>query len=409
MNLKRKLLGTAVGVMLAASPAMAQEVQLFHDKGFWSEQLQTVGKAAQENAGVAIVETPYANAEQYKAFVQASIASGETPDMFTWWTGATFAELVSSGQIAPLDDLWNEMITSGGYGEASKELFVVDGKTYAVPLLLARWVMLYNKALYAELGLKEPESWDELMANADAIVAAGKTPFLATVHEGWRGFIWFQELMLRMHPEAYNGLNDGSVPYDGPEVRAVFEKWADMYAKGYFSDPRSTEEFNDYVRGAGAMYLIGEWAAGLVVEAGFPKEDLGVFIVPNVTDGAQASVIVEGSPLVVSVDGAQDENVMKALRFWVSDAGANAWGDATGNYIGNNSAKAPNAIVEQVNADIAETNATAYLRWWEAVPPDLQGELVAEMNRFMLDPTMETAEEVMTTMQSLNSAYWAEQ
>lgn len=56
MKLKGKLLGTAVGVMLAAAPALAQEVQLFHDKGFWSEQLQAVGDAAGEATGVTIVE-----------------------------------------------------------------------------------------------------------------------------------------------------------------------------------------------------------------------------------------------------------------------------------------------------------------------------------------------------------------
>jgi ABC-type glycerol-3-phosphate transport system substrate-binding protein len=409
MKLRHKLIATALGTLLGTVPALAQEVQLFHDKGFWSQQLQTVGDAAAAATGVKIVETPYANAEQYKAFVQASIASGETPKMFTWWTGATFNELVSSGQIAPLDDLWADLIANGGYGASSRELFMVDGNAYAVPLLLARWVVLYNKPLYEKLGLSEPKTWDELMANADAIVAAGETPFLATVHEGWRGFIWFQELLLRMHPEAYNGLNDGSVPYDGPEVRAVFEAWAAMYAKGYFSDPRSTEEFNDFARGAGAMYLIGEWAYGLVVDAGVPADDVGVFIMPNAVEGAPASVIVEGAPLVVSVDGAADEATMKALEFWVSTDGANAWGTATGNYIGNDNANAPNAIVAEVNADIAATGAAAYLRWWEAVPPDLQGELVAEMNRFMLDPTMETAEGVMSTMQSLNAAYWADQ
>lgn len=409
MRLRDKLLGTALTVLFSAAPVLADEVQLFHDKGFWSEQLQSVGDAAEESTGIRIVETPYATAEQYKAFVQASIASGETPNMFTWWTGATFEELVSSGQIAPLDDLWDDMIANGGYGEASRDLFMVDGNAYAVPLLLARWVVLYNKPIYEQLGLSEPTTWDELMANADAIVAAGETPFLATVHEGWRGFIWFQELLLRLHPEAYNGLNDGSAPYDGPEVRAVFEIWADMYANGYFSDPRSTEEFNDYARGAGVMYLIGEWAYGLVTEAGVPAEDVGVFIMPNIAQDAPASVIVEGSPLVVSVEGAQDDDTMEALRFWVSAAGANAWGEATGNYIGNDSANAPNVIVEEVNSDIAATGAAAYLRWWEAVPPDLQGELVAEMNRFMLDPTMETADEVMATMQSLNAAYWADQ
>lgn len=409
MNIRGKLIGTAIGTMLFAAPAVAQDVQLFHDKGFWSEQLQSVGDAAEAATGIKIVETPYASAEQYKAFIQASIASGETPNMFTWWTGATFNELVSSGQIAPLDGLWDEMIANGGYGEASKELFMIDGKAYAVPLLLARWVVLYNKPLYAKLGLSEPTTWAELMSNADAIVAAGETPFLATVQEGWRGFIWFQELMLRMHPEAYNGLNDGSVAYDGPEARAVFEAWSDMYAKGYFSDPRSTEEFNDYVRGAGAMYLIGEWAYGLVTKAGVPADDVGVFIMPNAVEGTASAVIVEGSPLVVSTNGAADDATMEALRFWVSADGANAWGEATGNYIGNDSANAPNAIVEEVNADIAATGAAAYLRWWEAVPPDLQGELVAEMNRFMLDPTMETAERAMATMQSLNAAYWADQ
>jgi len=48
-------------------------------------------------------------------------------------------------------------------------------------------------------------------------------------------------------------------------------------------------------------------------------------------------------------------------------------------------------------------------RWWESVPAELQGEFVAEFNRFMLDPTMETAEDVMATMQSLNAEYWADQ
>lgn len=409
MKLNGKLMGTALALVMGAVPAMAQDVQLFHDKGFWSPQLQAVADAAKEATGLTIVETPYANADQYKAFIQASMVSGETPNMFTWWTGATFRELVSSGQIAPLDDLWDEMMSEGGYGASSRELFMVDGHPYAVPLLLARWVVLYNKPMYEKLGLSEPTTWDELLANADAIVAAGETPFVATVHEGWRGFIWFQELLLRLHPEAYNGLNDGSVPYDGPEVRDVFETWVEMYDKGYFSDPRSTEEFNDFARGDGVMYLAGEWAYGLVVDAGVPAEDVGVFIMPNIAEGASPAVIVEGAPLVVSVNGAEDEATMEALRFWVSTEGANAWGAATGNYIGNDMAEAPNPIVAEVNAELAATEADAYLRWWEAVPPDLQGELVAEMNRFMLDPTMDTAEDVMARMQGLNAAYWADQ
>ncbi len=387
-----------LGAVLAmtAMPALAQsEVELFHDKGFWSAQLQAVGDACAQSAGVKIVERPYANAEQYKAFVQAAIAGGETPNMFTWWTGSTFEELVGTGQVAPLTDVWGEMTGDGRFQAGAAELFTVDGVPYGVPMVMARWVALYDKRVFEELGLSEPTTWDELLAIAEAIKASGRTPFLATTQEGWRGFIWFQELMLRTNPEAYNGLHDGSVPYD------------DMAAKGYFSDPRSVEEVNDFVRGNGAIYLIGEWAVGLVESAGFPAEHLGVFVMPNAAGVEENAVIVEGGPIVVSTAGAEDEATMAALRCWVSNDGANAWGTASGNYIGNDQANPPNAIVAEVNADLAAGGHKAYLRWWEAVPPALQGEIVAELNRFLLDPTMETAEDVMATIQALNAEHWA--
>ncbi len=408
MNIRTFLMGAVAGSVLAGAAAMADEVQLFHDKGFWSQQLQTVGKASEAATGVLIKETPYATAEQYKAFIQASVASGEAPNLFTWWTGTTFKELVATGQIAPLSDLWAKMEGSGEYSASAKELFLVDGVPYAVPMVLARWVVLYDKKVFADLGLSEPKTWADLTAAAEKIKAAGKTPFVATVQEGWRGFIWFQELLLRMHPEAYDGLNDGSVAYDSDAVRDVFTAWSDMYAKGWFSDPRSTEEVNDFARGAGAMYLIGEWAYGLVTKAGMKPDDIGVFIMPNEVAGADSAVIVEGAPIVVSTQGAKDPATMKALDYWVSVDGANAWGAASGNYIGNDKANPPNATVAKVNADIKATDAKPYLRWWEAVPPELQGELVAQMNRFMLDPTMATAEDVMAKMQTLNAAYWAD-
>jgi ABC-type glycerol-3-phosphate transport system substrate-binding protein len=407
MRLARRLTGAALIALAATVPAVAQDVQLFHDKGFWSTQLQAVADAAKTTAGVTITETPYANAEQYKAFIQASIASGETPNLFTWWTGSTFADLVSTGQIAPMTDLWTEMEADGRFQPGAKELFTVDGVPYAVPMLLARWVVLYDKRVFAEVGIEEPKTWDEVTAAAEKIKAAGKTPFLITTQEGWRGFIWFQELMLRTDPAAYNGLHDGSVAYDSEPVRKVFQMWSDMYAKGWFSDPRSNEEVNDFVRGKGAMYLIGEWAVGLVTAAGFPADQLGVFIMPNAPGVEGAAVIVEGGPIVVSTKGAEDEATMKAVRFWVSNDGANAWGAASGNYIGNDKANPPNAIIAEVNADIGAGGHKAFLRWWEAVPPALQGEIVAEFNRFMLDPTMETAEDVMKTVQALNAEHWA--
>ncbi|MGY0399676.1 MAG: ABC transporter substrate-binding protein [Ostreibacterium sp.] len=407
MKVRMILFPVVIGAIFAASFVFAGEVQLFHDKGFWSKQLQKVGDACEKETTVKIVQMPYSSPEQYKAFIQSSISAGDSPNMFTWWTGDSFKALVSTGKIATLDDVWSTMISDGSYSSSVKKMFTVNGKAYAVPLSLARWVVLYNKPLFKKLGISEPKTWKELKSAATKIKRAGKTPFLATVQDGWRGFIWFQELMLRLHPEAYDGLYDGSVSYDSDAVRDVFQVWSKMYKKGWFSDPRSNEEVNDYVRGKGAMYLIGEWAVGLLEDAGIKEKDLGVFIMPNYTKKTKPSVIIEGAPIVISVNGKKDKDTMKALRYWVSVKGANVWGKASGNYIGNDKARAPNAIVAKVNKDISKSNASVHLRWWEAVPADIQGQLVAELNRFMLAPTMKTAQDVMAKMQAINSDYWS--
>jgi multiple sugar transport system substrate-binding protein len=111
----------------------------------------------------------------------------------------------------------------------------------------------------------------------------------------------------------------------------------------------------------------------------------------------------------MSASGAENPDATKALEFFVSVDGANAWAEASGNSIGNANANAPNAVVEKINADVAANGTQAISRWWEAVPAELQGEFVAEFNRFMLDPTMDTAEDVMSNLQALNADYWANQ
>lgn len=409
MGMQNWLRGVLVGITLATpGAAYAQNVPLYHDKGFWSDQLKQLGAAAKEKTGIEIVETPYAPPEQYKAFIQSSIASGNTPDLFTWWTGKTFEELIDTGQVAPLDDVWEKLVSTGEYDASTRDLFKVGDHVYAVPMTLARWVVLYNKQMFADAGISEPKTWDELMAAAEKLKAAGHTPFNITVQEGWRGFIWFEELMIRTNPNAYKGLFDGSVAYDGPEVRKAFEIWSDLYAKGYFVDPRSTEESQDFARGKAAMYLIGEWAEGIVDAAGLkPDSGFGAFIMPNVDPSLPSSVIVEGSPIVVSTAGIEKPDVKTALDFLVSADGAAAWAKASGNYIGNLKATPPNPVVGKITADMAANKTLLLERWWEAVPPDLQGELVAELNSFMLDPTMANAENVMKRMQTLNANYWA--
>jgi multiple sugar transport system substrate-binding protein len=414
MRLRANLLALAAAgslVVGVTNVGAAQEIELLHDKSFWAEALQVVGDAAGEATGNSFSNVIYSPAAQYQAFIRSSVASGEMPEFFTWWTGGVYRDLIESGAVGELDGIWDGLIADGLFSEATRDFYTVGDHVYGVPLHLSRWIGLYNKAQFADAGIDgEPQTWAELLDAADKLKAAGFTPFLSTVQNGWRGFIWFEEIMIRTDPEAYNGLHDGSVAYDSEPVRNAFNIWVDWYEKGYFSDPRSIETVPDFARGEGAIYLIGDWAVGLVEETGMvPGEDFGAFIFPNMDASLPSSAILEGGPIMLSAEGVKNPDVVAALKYFLSVEGANVWAEASGNAIGNMKADPPNVLVAKINKEVAAKGTLSMERWWEAVPADLQGELVAEFNRFMLDPTMDTAEDVMANIQSLNADYWADQ
>ncbi len=412
MSTKSKILSIALAGFIAsasaATSAMAGEVNLIHDKAFWSDALKKVGDAATKATGVKMGQTPYSPPEQYKAFVQSSVAANDPPQIFTWWTGGVFEDLVKTGGVAELDGLWADMIKSGEYPEGLRDFYKVGDHVYGVPLNIAHWVVLYNKADFAKVGISEPKTWTDLVAAADKLKAAGITPFNATTQDGWRGFIWFQEIMLRTNPEAYKGLFTGKTAYDSEPVRNAFKIWADWYSKGYFTDARSNEEVADFAKGKGAMYLMGDWAIGLVEKAGLKAgTDFDAFIMPNADAALPSSIITESGPILLSKKGMANPDVVNALKYFLSVPGSNVWAEASGNSTGNLKANPPSSIVKKINSQISDMKTAAYTRWWEGVPADLQGEIEAEFTRFMLAPTDKTAESVMANVQKLNAAYWA--
>lgn len=391
----------ALAVMTSAGAGLAQEVTLAHDKAFWDAGWAAVG------AEGGFTTTAYPT-DQYIGFIQSSVASGTQPGLFTWWTGKALADLVASGAVAPVDDVWDAAIAAGEFPEGLRGLFSVDGVAYALPNSVARWVVLYNKEIFAANGISEPTTWEEFEAAADALVAAGVTPLNATVQDGWRGFIWFQELMIRTNPAAYAGLHTGEVAYDGPEVQAVFDIWVDWAEKGYFSDPRSTTEAADFAGGNAAMYLMGEWVIGGLAEAGMDVDNnLGVFIMPNRDASLASSVIVEGGPIMLSANATDADKA--AFAYWATTQAATTWANAQGLFNGNLNVAPPNPVVAEVTADMTAAGTMAIERWWEAVPTDIRGDLVAEMGEFVLNPTAEQAEQAMANMQAVNADYWANQ
>jgi len=410
MSLLRTIGAIGLATTLSVGVAGAQELALYSDKTPWNAGMTGLAEAASAASGATIKLQEVTPTDKYQAFMQTSIAGNNVPAFFTWWNGQQLSDLVATGVAADLTAYWDVAIANGDYSAAQRELVSVDGKPYGVLLNVANWVMFYNKNHFEKAGIAAPPTtWAEFVEACDKLKAAGFTPINGPASGGWMPFIWFSQLVLGTNPDSFVGLTDGTVAYDSPDVQNAFKVWGDMYAKGYFTDPREQDDQKYFVDGTASMFLVGDWHSGSFVEAGMKAgTDFGTFLMPSLSPDVQQSVIVEASPIVVSKAALEaNPDLGKGVQALMGADAANVLGSTVQVYNGNMKANAPNEIIAANAEMVASSKPRALVRWWEAVPSQIQGDLVAAMGEFMFNPTAEQAQKSMSTMQTINADYWA--
>jgi multiple sugar transport system substrate-binding protein len=410
MSFMTRLSAVGLAATLMIGSAVAADLSLYSDKTPWDKGMTAIAEGASKASGLSIKLQDITPTDKYQAFMQTSIAGNNVPALFTWWNGNQLSDLVATGAAADLTPFWDQAIKDGTFSATQRDLVTVGGKPYGVLLNVANWVVFYNTHAFEKAGIAAPPTtWAELMADCDKLKAAGITPFNAPASGGWMPFIWFSQLVLGTNPDDFVGLTSGKVPYDGPTVQNAFKVWGEMYAKGYFSDPREQDFNKNFTNSSTAMFLIGDWNSGAVAEAGLkPGVDFKTFLMPSLSPDVQQSVIVEASPIVVG-KAALDANpdLGKAVASLMSADAANTLGSTIQVFNGNLKATPPNDIIKADSDLVASAKPRALVRWWEAVPSQIQGDLVAAMGSFMFDPTPATAQKVMGDMQKINADYWA--
>ncbi len=402
--------GVAAAALFSAGGVFAADLNLYSDQVPWHDGMAGLAAAASKASGINVTLQEITPTDKYQAFMQTSLASNNLPSMFKWWNGNQLSDLVTTGAVADLSSYWDQAIKDGNFTPQERDLVSVDGKPYGVLLNVADWVVFYNTKDFDKAGISAPPTtWADFIADCDKLKAAGFTPINAPASGGWMPFIWFSQLVLGTNPDAFVGLTSGKVPYDGPDVHKAFKLWEDMYQKGYFTDPREQDDSKFFANGSAAMFLIGDWHSGSFATAGMkPGVDFKSFLMPSVSPDVPQSIIVEASPIVVSkaaLDGNAD--LGKGIAAMMSPDASDMLGTTVQVYNGNLKGTPPNAIVKADNDLVAAAKPRQLVRWWEAVPSQIQGDLVAQMGSFMLNPSADNGEKVMTQMQQINSDYWA--
>jgi len=299
-----------------------------NDKG-WSDKNDKLSPFSEKAVGVAIKSVSYPDPAEYQALMKQSLASDNGPDFLTWWSGYRLQDLVDLDLLEDVSDIWQKHIDAGEYDASVADGFKLNGKYYGSLYLSMFWTVLYNKAVFNELNLKEPQTWEEFINVCDTIKAAGKTPIDSYIDGRWYSLAWFEEILIRTDPALYEGVCDFSIKYSDPRVVSALKTWQDMIKKGYFPEDQSIkfdDLIKDFVTGKSPMLLIGDWAISNIEALDFHQgEDYDCFVVPMINPEAEKTIIFETSPIVIGKKSPHLAETKALFDYWLSPEGQTNW------------------------------------------------------------------------------------
>lgn len=373
---------------------------------FWNDKMANIEQSyldaifgeIKNASGYTIDMVPYPDTASYQTAMQQTVRDEKAPGLFTWWSGPQLQTLVENGLVEDVTDVWNNYIFDEGVSQGIADAFTFDGKIYAAPWSVLYNVVLYNKTIFDEYGIKEPETFDEFLQVCETLKSNGVTP-IALKSDSWAGFIWFQALLAAKDVELYKGVCDGSIKYTDERIVEVMEIWKDMLDKDYFSLPIDYSDVRTaFSNGEVAMMLEPHVEfTGMKNDYGMVEgEDIDSFVVPSM-DGGKRTIFFEAAPLCVSAYSAQKADALKVLESWYTPDVQNAF-HVQGGYTNTSKVEVESAAVQKILDETADAdNYQLVLRFYENTPDKLRDFVLDELMKFQLKNS--SVEEMLNAIQ----------
>ncbi|MGY4691038.1 ABC transporter substrate-binding protein [Salibacterium sp. K-3] len=291
--------------------------------------LEAVAEAAEEELNISVTFDTRPGGPEGENLVKTRLATGDIADLIIFNTGALLETINPTQNFVDLsDEPYMDKIM-----DDYKTTIDFDDGIYGVPSQSSNvggW--LYNKAIYEELDLEIPETWDELMENMEIVKDAGYTAAVGSFDEISRTQIpvladYYN--VQKLEPDFAEDYTAGDAKFaDTPAALRGFEK---AYELGPGGRDFYNEDFNATTHEQGmAMLATGEAAhfANLsnvlpTIEDNHPEkiEDIGIF--PQPADGEHEPGFTVWMPnaILISQASEKQEAAKEWLEFYMSEEG----------------------------------------------------------------------------------------
>ena len=299
MTTRRFLLASTAfgGLALFASGAFAADTALT----FLVDNNPSTVKMAQalidayvaKNPGVTITLDTRPGGAEGDNLIKTKLATGDMADVFLYNAGSLFQAINPTKNLV---DLSNEPFEANVLG-SFKSVVTADGKVYGAPIQGAMGGgVLYNKKVYADLGLKVPTTWKEFMDNNAKIKAKGGiAPVIQSFKDTWTSQLFvlgdFYNVLTAVPTFPADYTANKAKFATTPAALRGFQHQEDVFKAGYLNSDFASATFDDALKmlasGKGAHYPMLTFAISNIRDKNPDQlKDVGFFALPG-DDGAK--------------------------------------------------------------------------------------------------------------------------
>ena len=235
------------------------------------------------------VDLTIVDREAWKTQIRNAL-SANPPDVINWYAANRMGPFVNAGLFMDISDWWEAGDFDGL--ESVRGAMEMDGSVWGVPYTYYQWGVYYREDIFNELGLSEPETWEEELANCEVIVESGRACYTIGTRFLWTAGGWFDYLNMRTNGfDFHMALARGEVPWTDDRVRATFENWRTLIDMGGFIEDHQNYSWQEalpfMVNGEATSYLMGNFAVDQLRNAGLTDDQLDFYQFPRITEGLE--------------------------------------------------------------------------------------------------------------------------
>jgi multiple sugar transport system substrate-binding protein len=228
-----------------------------------AETIQTIAKEyAKTHPGFGIDMIAIEGTTDFNTALAAKVAANDIPDIIVFgWGPPILPVYAKNGYILPLDDLGlDDKIVS-----LQKKVNIVDGKTYAYPIVQTLWGMFWNEKLARQYGVNYiPKTLDQLLESFATMRKNGlEYPYLTAGMDlsgaTWMVMTYMHQQLVGRDPLFYYKIVKGEKSWNSPEIRQLYDYYGKIlqYAPKDIMGVDQDEFRRRFARGEVVMTISG--------------------------------------------------------------------------------------------------------------------------------------------------------